>query len=191
MSVAVKYDPSAFFRSCRKMRPFPPQMSDDVFEILSKEEVDGARRFMLEMTNQMSVSMCPDLFEDTVLERKVHVVSTETVLKKKLTEFLLEVRKACGLYFDVLPEVGQQTPRLLVLGAITGYTLVIRLDRLLDGKHDHTNCFFKLPICLREVLLDSDLPLIGCNLAQKIKGISALSGHAYVCLLYTSPSPRD
>ena len=180
MSVAVKYDPSAFFRSCRRMRPFPPQMSDNVFEILSKEEVDGAHRFMLEMTNQMSVSMCPDLFEDTVLERQVHVVSTETVLKEKLTEFLLEVRKACGLYFDVLPEVGQQTPRLLVLGAITGYTLVIRLDRFLDGKHDHANWFFKLPICLREVLLDSDLPLIGCNLAQKIKGISALSGHAYV-----------
>ena len=114
MSVAVKYDPSAFFKSCREMRPFPPQMSDDLFEILSKEEVDGARRFMLEMTNQMSISMCPDLFEDTVLERQVHVVSTETVLKEKLTEFLLEVRKACGLYFDVLPEVGQQTPLSLI-----------------------------------------------------------------------------
>ena len=68
MSVAVKYDLSACLKSCRKTRSFPPEMSDDVFEILSREEVDGACRFILEMANQMSVSMCPDLFEDTVLE---------------------------------------------------------------------------------------------------------------------------
>ena len=73
-------------------------MSREVLDFLGDEEIEGARNLMLQMTNRMASSMCPDIFSDKILACQVEVVSSVTLLDQKLPGFLMDVKKASGLF---------------------------------------------------------------------------------------------
>ena len=161
----VRHDTSAMFFSHHKVGSFPPQMDATTVRLLTGEEFAAPRGLMVEMTNRMAWSMCPDLHDDARLSRHVTIVASEEVLVQKLPEFMMAVRQSHGLFYNTIAEYGQVKPRILLLGAITGHCLVIRLDALIGySKYNQSNWFFKLPSSLREALLDDDIPFIGSGI---------------------------
>ena len=179
-TIAVGHDTKAFFHSPHLLKPFPPPLDRAVIDVLSEEQKDGARHVMLDLTNRMATSMCPDLLSSRLLGRLVDVVSTVSSLETKLSDFIPRVNKVSALFLELFGGSVGSKPKLLVLGAVTGHTLVVRLDKLLGPGYDNSNWFTRLPACLRNLLLDPSIPLLGSGIRRKLQGVTGLSSFSCI-----------
>ena len=180
--MVVRFNGSAFFNSPHLINPFPPRIDKDVLKVLSQEEITGTQRVVLDMVNHLAGSMCPDLLDDRVLAGKVEVVSAKGTLEEKLPAFLLHVEKASCMFLEVLRPEDSYRPKLLVLGALDGQTMVLRLDMMLGPGCSSTNWFSLLPSCLREAIRNPAFPL----LVQDVQNLSGVSGLSDVVTIDTT-----
>ena len=178
--VAVRYDRSALFRSPHLVGPFPPKISEEVRQILTQKELDGTQRIIIDITNMMAASMCPDIHEGKLLEKKIDIVSSISLLDAKLPQFVRRAHEASALFIDVFSDHGDSLPKLLVLGTMAGQTFIVRLDRLLVPGYSKWNWFARLPSSLRDFIKDPSVPLVGKGVTRIFNGTGGFTDSSFI-----------